>query len=272
MDARSTTGGGTGVDRAQAPLAVSLGDPAGVGPEIIGKSWAVRGVRRLPSFMAVGDRRAIAQVWDGPIATVADADEAMAVFDRALPVLPARDAGDIVPGAPDIDGAHAAFDALELATRLVREGAARALVTGPVSKAQLYGIGFNHPGQTEFVADRCGVAEEDAVMMLAGPSLRVVPVTTHVPIAEVARLLTIDLIVSESGMARSRPPSCARSPGRTTPSRSSRSNVAANGSSMRPTGICPSRGHPAMSAACFACFPPPAVSRSAAPTAGAPFE
>ncbi len=198
MDARSTTGGGTGVDRAQAPLAVSLGDPAGVGPEIIGKSWAVRGVRRLPSFMAVGDRRAIAQVRDGPIATVADADEAMAVFDRALPVLPARDAGDIVPGAPDIDGAHAAFDALELATRLVREGAARALVTGPVSKAQLYGIGFNHPGQTEFVADRCGVAEEDAVMMLAGPSLRVVPVTTHVPIAEVARLLTIDLIVSRA--------------------------------------------------------------------------
>ncbi|WP_345890165.1 4-hydroxythreonine-4-phosphate dehydrogenase PdxA [Sphingomonas beigongshangi] len=186
------------VGPATAPLAVPLGDPAGVGPEIIGKSWAVRGVRRLPPFMAVGDRRAIARVWDGPIATVADAAEALAVFDRALPVLPAREAGEIVPGEPDVAGAHAAFDALEVATRAVRTGEARALVTGPVSKAQLYGVGFDWPGQTEFVAERCGVAEEDAVMMLAGPSLRVVPITTHVPLAEVSRLLTVDLILARA--------------------------------------------------------------------------
>ena len=61
-----------------------------------------------------------------------------------------------------------------------------ALVTGPVSKAQLYQIGFTHPGQTEFVAERCGIAGENAVMMLAGPTLRVVPITTHVPLASVA--------------------------------------------------------------------------------------
>jgi 4-hydroxythreonine-4-phosphate dehydrogenase len=72
------------------------------------------------------------------------------------------------------------------------------LVTGPISKVCLYNIGFTHPGQTEFVAERCGIATENAVMMLAGPSLRVVPMTTHIPLADVSALLTIELIVSKA--------------------------------------------------------------------------
>ena len=180
-----------------APLAIPMGDPAGIGPEIIAKSWAVRTLRSLSPFAMVGDAKALAGVWNGPVEVIDSVDAASAVFDRALPVLDVADAGAITPGTPDIHGARAALHALEHAIALVRSGAARALVTGPVSKAQLYGIGFNHPGQTEFVAERCGVAADDAVMMLAGPTLRVVPITAHVPLAQVSSLLSVELIVAK---------------------------------------------------------------------------
>ena len=179
------------------PLAVSMGDPAGIGPEIIAKAWELRERHALPPFVAVGDARAIAAVWDGPVARVDSVEEGAAACGRALPVLTVEEAGVILPGAPDADGARCALQSLEAAVGLVRSGAARALVTGPVSKAQLYGIGFNYPGQTEFVAERCGVAGANAVMMLAGPSLRVVPITTHVPLAAVSGLLTRALIVAK---------------------------------------------------------------------------
>lgn len=180
------------------PLAVPMGDPAGVGPEIIAKSWVVRTLRSLPPFAMIGDPQAVARVWTGPIAVIDDIAEAPAAFDTALPVLAGGTATDATPGQPDVAGARAALAALDHAIDLTRSGAARALVTGPVSKAQLYGIGFNQPGQTEFVAERCGVAAEDAVMMLAGPSLRVVPITSHVPLAEVASLLSVNLIVAKA--------------------------------------------------------------------------
>ncbi len=181
-----------------AALAIAMGDPAGVGPEIIAKSWVVRTLRSLPPFAMVGDAGAVARVWDGPIEVIDDIAEAPVVFDRALPVLAVEPAGDVVPGTATISGARAALSALECAIALAQRGAAKALVTGPVSKAQLYGIGFNQPGQTEFVAERCGVAAEDAVMMLAGPSLRVVPLTAHVPLAAVPSLLSIDLLVTKA--------------------------------------------------------------------------
>lgn len=179
------------------PLAVSMGDPAGIGPEIVAKAWAARVEHALPAFVAIGDVRSIAAVWDGPLRQVAGLDDAVALFDHALPVLQV-DGGEVVPGRPDTEGARCALHSLELAAGLVREGAARALVTGPVSKAQLYAIGFHHPGQTEYVAERCGIAGENAVMMLAGPSLRVVPITTHVPLADVPALLTIDLVLARA--------------------------------------------------------------------------
>ncbi|WP_082103244.1 4-hydroxythreonine-4-phosphate dehydrogenase PdxA [Sphingomonas sp. Ag1] len=181
-----------------APLAVSMGDPAGVGPEVIAKAWAARSIAALPRFFAVGDARAIERVWKGPVAKINDLREVDGAFDQALPVLTVEDAGEITPGEPDADGARCALHSLELAVGLARSGAARALVTGPVSKAQLYDIGFNYPGQTEFVAERFGVARENAVMMLAGPSLRVVPMTTHVALADVPGLLSIDLIVAKA--------------------------------------------------------------------------
>ncbi len=180
------------------PIAVSLGDPAGIGPEVTAKAWDARHARGLPPFFAVGDARSVSRVWRGPIAEISDPRAAMAVFGDALPVLTVEDAGDIVPGLPDLEGGRCALRSLELAVGLVRTGAASALVTGPVSKSQLYAVGFTHPGQTEFVAERCGIAYQNAVMLLAGPDLRVVPITTHVPLAAVPTLLTIDLIVAKA--------------------------------------------------------------------------
>lgn len=179
------------------PLVVAMGDPAGVGPETIAKAWEARVAHALPPFVVVGDARAIEAVWHGPIARIDDLRNARRSFDEALPVLSLLDAGTIVPGQPSADGARAAFHALETATGLAQSGAARALVTAPVGKAQMYHVGFTHPGQTEFVAERCGVARENAVMMLAGPELRVVPITTHVPLAAVPGLLSVELILAK---------------------------------------------------------------------------
>lgn len=175
-----------------------MGDPAGIGPEVVAKAWGLRQQYDLAPFFAVGDVRAIERVWNGPVERVSEPSDAARLFGSALPVLSVQDAGDITPGHPDVDGARCALHALELAVGLTRSGAAGALVTGPVSKAQLYHIGFTDPGQTEFVAERCGISRENTVMMLAGPTLRVVPITTHVPLAGVSALLTIDLIVAKA--------------------------------------------------------------------------
>jgi 4-hydroxythreonine-4-phosphate dehydrogenase len=184
-----------------APLAVSIGDPAGIGPEIVAAAWAARHKESLPPFFAIGDRRAIAAVWDGPIVTLAAPSDAAAAFEAGLPLVQVDDPGEIVPGDPNLAGARCALDSLELAVGLARNGFAGAIVTGPVSKAQLYAIGFNYPGQTEFVAERCGIAASNAVMMLAGPTLRTIPVTVHTPLADVPRLLTIDLILAKARIA-----------------------------------------------------------------------
>lgn len=178
------------------PIAVSIGDPAGIGPEVLAKAWMRRNQDRLPPFFAVGDPRAISTVWKGPLRKVDGPAEAVACFDEALPIMEVEDAGEIVPGQPNMPGARCAVASLEIAVGLAREGAASAIVTGPVSKAELYAIGFTHSGQTEFVAERCGVAPGNVAMMLAGPTLKTVCITTHVPLARVAELLTVELVVS----------------------------------------------------------------------------
>jgi len=177
-------------------IAISLGDPAGIGPEVIAKCWDHREEFNLPPFVAIGDGRSIAAIWDGPIEVVDDPRQADAAFDYALPLIQLSAAQSDLPGHPSVAGAHCSLDALELAVGLTRSGSAAAVVTGPVSKEQLYSIGFQHPGQTEFVAERCGVAPSNVVMMLAGPTLRTVPVTTHLPIRDVPDALSASLIES----------------------------------------------------------------------------
>lgn len=183
---------------ARAPLAVSLGDPAGVGPELICAAWARREEEQLPPFFVCGGLGVLLEAartreLSVPLASIDYPARAAERFDRALPVLGDMSAG-YHPGMPDETGARLAFESLKLATRLAVEGSAGGLVTGPIAKAELAKVGFDYPGQTEFVADACGVAAEDAVMLLAGPQLRTVPMTVHCALADVPRLLTLDLI------------------------------------------------------------------------------
>jgi 4-hydroxythreonine-4-phosphate dehydrogenase len=160
------------------------------------KAWERRAAESLPPFFAVGGSEGIAAVWDGPLRIIADPSAAAACFAEALPLIRVIGSGRVTPGQPTLEGARSSLDALELAVGLARSGAASALVTGPVSKAQLYAIGFTHPGQTEFVAERCGVSGDLVAMMLAGPTLRTVPVTTHVALRDVPDLLSTELIVA----------------------------------------------------------------------------
>jgi 4-hydroxythreonine-4-phosphate dehydrogenase len=189
---------GTGPGDGVAPLAVALGDPAGIGPEIVAKAWAMRSVHGLHPFFAIGDRRSIEAVWDGPVVPIGRPSEAEAAFANALPLLQVDDPGDIIPGAPNLQGARCALDSVEMAVGLARSGAASGVVTGPVAKSQLYAIGFQHPGQTEFIAERCGISASNVAMMMVGPDLRTVPVTIHVPLAAVPAALSPELIVARA--------------------------------------------------------------------------
>ena len=185
-----------------APLAVSLGDPAGIGPELLAEAWALREAEKLPPFFAVGGASVIAAAAKlrgiaTPVEHIADPAEAADTFPKGLPVLDILD-GNYRPGEPDAEGARLALASLTEAARLAVSGAAGGIVTGPIAKARLAEVGFAHPGQTEFVAEACDIAPEHAVMMLAGPSLRTVPLTVHAALADVPSLLTPELIVGRA--------------------------------------------------------------------------
>ena len=120
-----------------APLAVSLGDPAGIGPEVVARCWDLKAELGLPTFLAVGDPRSLSVVWDGPLAVITDPRGAEAAFDHGLPLLAVPASGADIPGQPSMAGAHCSLDALELAVGLARSCSCAAVVTGPVSKHQL---------------------------------------------------------------------------------------------------------------------------------------
>ena len=184
---------------APAPLAVSLGDPAGVGPELICEAWARREEERLPPFFVCGGRdlliaAARQRKLDIPFAGVAGLAEVQGAFADILPVLGRPDC-PYSPGQPNEAGALLALASLETAAAWAVDGLAGGVVTGPIAKSLLAEVGFAFPGQTEFVADAAETAADDAVMMLAGPQLRTVPLTVHIALAEVPRQLTTELIV-----------------------------------------------------------------------------
>ncbi|HEY0959099.1 MAG TPA: 4-hydroxythreonine-4-phosphate dehydrogenase PdxA [Novosphingobium sp.] len=181
-----------------AALAVSLGDPAGLGPELIVEAWTRREEEGLTPFFAVGGAgllKAAAAVrgLDLVVERITNPAEALAVFPAALPIFGEED-GAYQPGVPEPAGARLALASLTEGAKLAIAGLAAGIVTGPIAKSRLAEVGFTHPGQTEFIAEACGVPAEDAVMMLAGPSLRTVPLTVHVPLAAVPALVTSALI------------------------------------------------------------------------------
>ena len=185
-----------------APLAVSLGDPAGIGPELIAAAWERRAELALAPFAAIGGAKLLAAAAEQrgitlPVRLVSSLSEAAAVFADALPVFGDADA-DFTPGTPSTTGARVALASLEGAAALALAGEVSALVTMPIAKAELAKIGFTHPGQTEFVAAACGLPPGAGVMMLAGPSLRAVPLTVHCALAEVAGRLSVEMIVRKA--------------------------------------------------------------------------
>ncbi|MBB2167132.1 4-hydroxythreonine-4-phosphate dehydrogenase PdxA [Gluconacetobacter aggeris] len=171
-------------------LALTMGDPAGIGPELTAAAWqALRAGG--PAFMVLGDPALYPGV---PVRVVADAAQAAAVFAEALPVLPVGLACAARPGAPDVANAPAVIGSIARAVELALGGQAGAVVTNPISKLVLKQAGFAHPGHTEYLAELCGVPGRE-VMMLACPELRVVPVTIHVSLRRALDGLTTDEIV-----------------------------------------------------------------------------
>ena len=134
---------------------------------------------------------------DYPIVPIADPAEALFASAAGLPVMAGLDA-PWTPGAPSPEGAKLALASLSWATKFALSGVAAGLVTAPIAKSALAAIGWDFPGQTEFLADACGKPYRDAVMMLAGPSLRTVPLTVHVALADVPGLLSADLIIHKA--------------------------------------------------------------------------
>lgn len=180
------------------PLAISLGDPAGIGPELTVEAWARREDAGLAPFAVIGGGNILREAArtrgiELPIANISDPCETKAAFPTSLPVLGEMN-GDYRPGAPGLDGARIARASLEQATELALRGRVGAVVTAPVAKKALAATGFAFPGQTEFLAHACGLPAADAVMMLAGPHLRTVPLTVHVSLASVPQSLFPELI------------------------------------------------------------------------------
>jgi 4-hydroxythreonine-4-phosphate dehydrogenase len=153
-------------------IAVSLGDPAGIGPEIVVKAWAERAAREVPDFYVIGDPGAVER-----------AGARLRLSVEGLRVDPAPLAAAETPGRPDPRNGPAIVAAIEAGVAAARSGAAAALVTCPIAKAVLYEAGFRFPGHTEYIADLCAVAPEDGpLMMLAAADLRVALVTIHTPL------------------------------------------------------------------------------------------
>ena len=184
------------------PLALTMGEPAGIGPDLTLAVWLRRAELDLPPFYVIADpaflaRRARRLGFDVPLAE-ATAANATAAFARALPVMPVGVAVTAEPGAPDATSAPAAIASIRIAAADVMARRAGAVVTNPIAKNVLYRAGFDDPGHTEYLARLAGEAAGAPcrpVMMLWSPELAVVPVTIHMALRDVPGVLTTDLIV-----------------------------------------------------------------------------
>jgi len=184
------------------PLALTLGEPAGIGPDLTIQLWRRRVELRLPAFYLIADpefirQRARVLGADVTLSLVTPA-QAATTFARALPIVALDASITASPGAPDASSAPAAIASIRRAVADVLAGNAAAVVTNPIAKNVLYRSGFAEPGHTEFLAKLVQEATGKSarpVMMLWSPELAVVPVTIHLPLKDVVTRLTSDLVV-----------------------------------------------------------------------------
>jgi 4-hydroxythreonine-4-phosphate dehydrogenase len=184
------------------PLALTSGEPAGIGPDITIKAWLRRNELKLPPFYLLGDRdllgrRAKMLGLDVKLADVS-ADDALDTFANALPVVATGQAATARPGQPDDSSAAAALASIRQAVGDVVAGRASAVVTNPIAKSVLYRAGFRQPGHTEFLAELAAVEGHapQPVMLLWSPALAVVPVTIHLSLRDAIAQLSSELIVT----------------------------------------------------------------------------
>ena len=185
--------------KARPPLAVTMGEPAGIGGEIALAAWSARNAQAVPTFFLFDDPPRLEALarhleWDVRIRAISSPVEAHAVFPEAVPVLPIRLPAPVTPGRVDPANSARVVDSIREAVAIVQAGEARALVTNPIKKSTLYEAGFTHPGHTEFLATLAG-SRIAPVMMLACPELKVVPVTVHLPLRDAVAALRTDDIV-----------------------------------------------------------------------------
>ena len=184
------------------PVAVTMGEPAGIGGDVTLRAWTEHR-QTLPPFFVIDDpgrlgALALALKLECSIQTIDNPAEAHFHFSKALPVLPVEPplAEPAVTGQPTPLNAAAVIGAIDQAVVIVQSGEAAALVTNPIHKSTLQDSGFTYPGHTEYLGHIAG-SESQAVMMLTGGGLRVVPITIHLPLREAASALTTDAIVTQ---------------------------------------------------------------------------
>ena len=180
------------------PLALTMGEPAGIGGEIALKAWLNRS-NGIPAFYLLDDPDRIVALahrlgWPVSIEPISDPAEAVHAFARALPIFPIANGLQGQPGQPSLADAPAILEAIKTAVRHVLAGRAAALVTNPIHKDTLYRAGFHYPGHTEYLG-ALAQAAHPTVMMLVCPALRVVPVTIHCALSQAIRDLCARAIV-----------------------------------------------------------------------------
>lgn len=181
------------------PLALTMGEPAGVGPELTARLWRDRVKHSLPPFVFIGSGDALrAYDKDIPLESITSSSQAIECFESAIPIQEVTLSDQVICGELNSANASAVIKSIKNAVEGTLSGDFAAVVTNPIHKANLYSTGFNYPGHTEFLAHCCNEPIENAVMMLACDGLRVVPVTVHVPLSDVAKTLTTDLIVHKA--------------------------------------------------------------------------
>lgn len=185
------------------PLALTMGDPAGIGPDITLKAWRERREQSLAPFVVFGDPEILAQRASAlglpfEVAVISSVPDAVSAFETRLPVFPVLCPAPVAAGQPDPANAPAIIGSIDAAVRAVQKSEARAAVTNPIAKAVLMASGFSHPGHTEYLGALAeahfGAEHAVPVMLLVSDALKVVPLTVHIPLARVPSAISSEAI------------------------------------------------------------------------------